>query len=714
MASAWPSEGGTLHFLSSPAPLTDDHLPVESGVIGSTGRSLRPRQRWPGGPPVTVFAILLASLAAVYLLLKCRVQLADSSRLRASRLRVLAAKADRQRKAVCVLPTIEEEEEESPAAASAGAAAAEEDDPVGDPAHPAGDLLQGFPPAEPRLLPELLMLAVEESLGLLGRAAEEVMYVLPFIDPQNALLMTRTVCKLACLEASSFAAIPDSLQPLREQVVVAFAGLIDQVLAEGPTAALARDSGSEVYLRTLSSMLLKLSGTPSNTESMEGQAFEWLMAVNQQLSHWCTLNIFQSLNVLKSKRQTASQREFIRVTHLQIIVMQRLLATRTRQILSQSILRHWVAYQQRGTWKWFLYELDVLQEAEATDFGSLDDQLIDISVAVVSGGGSLAILPQAQNRLRQHVVRHFIEPYWQQVQSRRAAPQAAQPKLQLQQLHHHYFHPQQQQQQQQRQKPLSPPSPPQGPLAPLVVVSPKHQYFYTVLPPSGQELAFDDYKLTVFPDTRQQQQQQEGHLLKEGEEEDEEEEEHGDDSLLSDLANQDLEFPLINPAALRSEEGPHEKEGAKLAKLKAATGAAAATTAATGAAAATTAATGAAAATTAATGAAAGAVAATIAATRAAAGAAAASAAATGAAARAAAATTAARGAAPGTAAATTAATPTTAAITAARGAAAGAAAATTAATPKNPSNSSSNNSSRFQDGRQRFAAEAHLRVTEM
>ncbi|KAL8438934.1 hypothetical protein Efla_006682 [Eimeria flavescens] len=651
---AWPSLPSSRSLLSD-----NEDARAENSAMEYTERWQKATQAQRMLTPFKLLSVLLASLALVYLLLMCKRHLLISVKLSRPQLRLLAANFPNGLNGECPFsPGVEEEgaaaAAETDAAASGGLAAtvdATKGAVATEEEWTSRNAIMGVLPGNRRILPEPLFTAVEGTLRLLEEVTVKLRMLRPFIGARDALSLTRTLAKLACLEASAFATIPDKLQPLRERVVQAYADLIEQVLSEGLTATMAAERRWELYLRTVQTLLHKLSRIPSNTERINAHKYRWIMSHNQQLSQWSTWNVLEALNVIRDHTTPAPTPGSNALVRQQSLMLHRLLATRTMQVLNQSVLRHWLGQQQRETWHWFLYDQRTLKQAWTAYLGTLEDQLNAISTTIVSNGGRLAGLTNEMLRLRQQVVQQHLFHYQHQLQLRVAAAhmlgiqqktaflqyleqqrlqeqqqwelqpqemhydhqqwrrqrhelhhhQEQRQEQQLQQHEHHQDHqqrplddhhnhhqqqqhqPQQQEQQQQQQqnsehhhqqrsqqthqqqqeqqKPQNQEVPPfQGPLDHIVVVAPECKYIYTVLKPSGEEVHDDVRERVSLVNSQEQEQVEEeeeeedfeGEEGEEGEEEKEGEEEEDEEKRKLEpfgAANQDHEFPAVNPDA---------------------------------------------------------------------------------------------------------------------------------------------------------------------
>ncbi|KAL8440121.1 hypothetical protein Efla_006500 [Eimeria flavescens] len=144
----------------------------------------------------------------------------------------------------------------------------------------------------------------------------------------------------------------------------------------------------------------------------------------------------------------------------------------------------------------------------------------------------------------------FQQQHHQQPEQHRQQPEQHRQQQQQQQLpqqyHQQQLHPLTVRAQQRFAPPGRELPHPHGPMTFPVVVSPNHQYFYTMERPAGQESGADVGQISPLPGAQQQQREEE--------ETKEEQDEEEDGASLLDASGKGRELPAVDPDAARTEQ----------------------------------------------------------------------------------------------------------------------------------------------------------------
>ncbi|KAL8448117.1 hypothetical protein Emed_003987 [Eimeria media] len=501
MAAPWRPEGGS-HFPIGRINEAQQAKPTGSQTTeGITIRQhdllLRHRlhhaQRALGG--ASVLALVLAALALTYLMVTCMRHLSRGFKFSNQQSRLLASNYPDEDEGSCQAPLGDEEEETEAEDAEGlepeGAAAAALPEEVGAygpaPAVPAGQTR--------RILPGSIQTRVGRTIMLLEQPVTALTSLIPLLRPDHCLGTVRVLCRIAVLELSAFATVPQVLQPLRQRVAQTYVNLIEQVLTTEPTAAEAFHQDWTSTLRAMQLLLQRIAQTPPETERLPGNRYRLMMENQRRVCHWMITQVLHVLQTIKDvKTQDPTPRSNETVFHRRR-ALHSLFLTRRIQVLRYITLRYWLEQHHRDLGVYLIYGPEAFKEALNSPLDKLVDRLNALTHAATEGGGTAAnrftyLPPMTPEQLQMLQHQPLLQPLGHQQQpgpSHPHPPQAHGPA------------------------PMGPFAPPPAPQAHPLMQPIPHAPYMPQLPPPAQGAA------------------------------------QAPPPALLDLAAQDSQFPVINP-----------------------------------------------------------------------------------------------------------------------------------------------------------------------
>ncbi|KAL8427244.1 hypothetical protein ACSSS7_007805 [Eimeria intestinalis] len=333
--------------------------------------SLLPKQRraQKAAAASGVLAVILASLAVVYLMLICMRQVSGAARaMREShRLRLLAGSSPDDDRESCLASTLAEVEEEEQG---------EEEEGAGD---QAGALApadaQAASPANWRHVPPEVESQIIEALEMLAEPLVVLRRLLPVLRPSHAMSVSWVVGRLLCLELSAFALAPHSLEPLKTEVAHAYVKFVNELLTT--TSDFARQAELQFWqaeLTVTQVMIGKIAGPPSVPQRLAPDTYTSFMIVQQQLCRlqYCLiLQVLETAEALKVADPSPASDDRV---FFQLHALNELYQTRLSQVLSRATSRFWISHHQATTFPNYFFDPHIEQAARQAQQGTVRAQ----------------------------------------------------------------------------------------------------------------------------------------------------------------------------------------------------------------------------------------------------------------------------------------------------------------------------------------------------
>ncbi|KAL8448112.1 hypothetical protein Emed_003982 [Eimeria media] len=369
----------------------------------------------------SVLALVLAALTLTYLMVTCMRHLSKGFKFSNQQSRHLASNFPDEDEEACQASLGDEEEEQGAGAAedfaAEGAAAAALPGELGAhgpaPAAPAGQTR--------RRLPRYILTHVARTIMLLEQPVTALTSLIPLLRPDHCLSTVRTLCRIAALELSGFAAVPTCLQPLRQRVAQAYVNLLDQVLATEPTAGEAVRHDWYNSMRSLQLLLQRIAQSPPETERLAANKYKLLMENQRRACHWMTTQVLQVLQTIKDIKTQDSSPNSNQAVFQRHLTLNALFIARRRHILRYVTLRYWLEHHHREIGLRLIYDSDTFTEGVQSPLDTVADRLNEITLAATEAGGHPATqyahlppLTPGQLQMLQH--QPLLQPFAHQQQ----------------------------------------------------------------------------------------------------------------------------------------------------------------------------------------------------------------------------------------------------------------------------------------------------------
>ncbi|KAL8445008.1 hypothetical protein Emag_005242 [Eimeria magna] len=311
-----------------------------------------------------VLAVILASLALVYLTLMCLRHMSGAHEVNGHRLRFLASSSPPDDSESCLASLAEGEEQEQ--GEEGGAAVQEGASEAPTPEVVTGHNWRGLPPAVEE--------QVRDSLALLAEPLIIMRRLLPVLRPTHAMSLTWVLGRMVCLELSAFALAPASLELLKAEIARAYAEFIEELLTTGDFARQAEARVWENELRIVQVMVTRLAWSPRAPQRLAPGTYISFMIIQRQLCRLQYSMVLQLLERVEALKAADSSLESDDHVFFQMQPLNELYRSRLLQILHRASSRFWIAYQQTKVFPSYFFDAEIEKSAREAQLGTIRAQ----------------------------------------------------------------------------------------------------------------------------------------------------------------------------------------------------------------------------------------------------------------------------------------------------------------------------------------------------
>ncbi|KAL8273967.1 hypothetical protein Esti_002146 [Eimeria stiedai] len=284
-----------------------------------------------------VLAVIIASLALLYLMVTCVRHVSGPREVTGQRLRYLARKFPHDEDESCLESLLAEGEEQEQG--EDGGAGAQEGVTAAVSPHV---VEQG----SWRHLPLISEEKLKEALELLREPLVIVRRLLPVLKPEHTMSLTWVLGRLLCLELSALAIVPYSSEHLRAQVAQEYVAFIEELLTTGDFEREEEANNWEFHLRVVQVMIKRLAESSRPTEKLTRALYISFIVTQRNLCrlHYCLiLQLLESVEAFKTEHPSKDPEDLVSfILH----PLNELYRTRLLQILHRVTSRFWLSFHQ--------------------------------------------------------------------------------------------------------------------------------------------------------------------------------------------------------------------------------------------------------------------------------------------------------------------------------------------------------------------------------
>ncbi|KAL8434304.1 hypothetical protein ACSSS7_003248 [Eimeria intestinalis] len=235
----------------------------------------------------------------------------------------------------------------------------------------------------------------EHVLGMVEQLATTMTSLLPSVTPEDAVLLGMNLSTLAAVELGTYAYISADLQPSRARAGTAFIDVLQALLEMEETRNAARNMGVESRLSLLRQFHGELAGTPPLTERFRDYRLtmmSWWRAgfftATQVAAPLKALRLEANYSILPSEKVRAFCR-----------ILDAVFRTRKRQLLGSLTMRYWFCDCHRRLGCSLLYTKEEYDEGRKRRSPSPVSPSDEIYHAIVAAGGKIIQLTAPDSQL---------------------------------------------------------------------------------------------------------------------------------------------------------------------------------------------------------------------------------------------------------------------------------------------------------------------------
>ncbi|KAL8452377.1 hypothetical protein Emed_001382 [Eimeria media] len=245
-----------------------------------------------------------------------------------------------------------------------------------------------------RRMPNYWQQRMKRDLETIRTAAMTGLQLLPYLSPRQGVLLTKRLAMLAVLQLAAFAYLPDPLQPLRTGVADSYRGLIEQILAGGPTLHAATQVRDVKFLEGLHSFLGIIGTAAPPTEVMLPVKYQVKMVVQHNTCNFAYRQVMELLKQLLLAQQypdahITRPEVVLRALHNMYVVLK-------MQLLGDMALRYPFVNSHKGLKGFSLFQQPELMQAGRDKKPKMKEVLEYLQQAVRDAGATPISLDDTQ------------------------------------------------------------------------------------------------------------------------------------------------------------------------------------------------------------------------------------------------------------------------------------------------------------------------------
>ncbi|KAL8432807.1 hypothetical protein Efla_006083 [Eimeria flavescens] len=236
-----------------------------------------------------------------------------------------------------------------------------------------------------RRMPERWEQNIRFMLFKMESMAHYCVALLPLLQPQESVQLAVHLATFGAVQIAAFAYIPDSLQPRRAEVGMAYRTMVSRVLAEGSgTRSMAKTLKVEGRLVALRLVLDEVSSPPPSTDVISPTMYKRKMTNQYRVCIFACRRMVGFLSGLLSAHYQAR----LSSTRVQGVVKacNEVTEVLRMHLFGNSYLRYWLSVSQRKVAPYSVYSEDDYRMLSSVRMKKVSDVCDDIDAAIRKAG----------------------------------------------------------------------------------------------------------------------------------------------------------------------------------------------------------------------------------------------------------------------------------------------------------------------------------------